>query len=93
MIISFRDKATETLYVSGKSGQFSISVCKIGIRKLSYLNHAKSLDDLRAPPGNRLEKLKGQYAGKYSIRINDQYRIVFRFFESDVYDVEIVDYH
>jgi proteic killer suppression protein len=93
MIISFRDKATETLYITGKSRKFPKAVCNIGIRKLSYLNHAKSLDDLRAPPGNRLEKLKGTFEGKYSIRINNQYRIVFSFSESDAYDVEIVDYH
>ena len=56
-------------------------------------NNAVTLNDLRIPRGNRLEKLKGEYAGKYSIRINDQYRIVFGFAESQAYDVEIVDYH
>jgi proteic killer suppression protein len=54
---------------------------------------AKKLDDLKAPPGNRLEALKGNYKGKHSIRINDQYRIVFKFVGSDVFDVEITDYH
>ena len=57
------------------------------------LNAAQGLGDLRIPPGNRLERLKGWYEGKYSIRINDQFRIVFRFAGSDAYDVEIVDYH
>jgi proteic killer suppression protein len=61
--------------------------------KLDYLNAAKRLEDLRLPPGNRLEVLRGRYEGKYSIRINDQYRIVFRFVESDAYEVEITDYH
>lgn len=93
MIVSFGSKETQRLYVTGQSRRFSKSVEKIGVRKLSYLNHAKTVDDLRAPPGNRLEKLKGSYAGKYSIRINDQFRIVFRFVDGDAYDVEVVDYH
>jgi proteic killer suppression protein len=63
------------------------------LRKLDYLNAAKRLEDLRGPPGNRLEAWRGRYEGKYSIRINDQYRIVFRFVESDAYEVEITDYH
>lgn len=65
----------------------------MGLRKLDYLNAAKRLEDLRGPPGNRLEAWRGRYEGKYSIRINDQYRIVFRFVESDAYEVEITDYH
>jgi proteic killer suppression protein len=93
MIVSFHNKATEELYITGKNRQFSKMACRIAFRKLTYLNHAKDLNDLRVPPGNRLEKLKGEYAGKYSIRINDQYRIVFGFAESQAYDVEIVDYH
>lgn len=93
MIKSFKDKETEHLYLAGKSRKFPLSVCKIGIRKLDYVNAAISLDDLKIPPGNKLEKLKGDYKGKYSIRINDQYRIVFRFAQSDAYDVEIIDYH
>lgn len=93
MIKLFADKETAHLYLTGKSKKFPAAVCKIGIRKLDYLNAAKRLADLKAPPGNRLEALKGNYAGKYSIRINDQYRIVFRFIDSDAYDVEITDYH
>jgi proteic killer suppression protein len=65
----------------------------MGLRKLDYLNAAKRLEDLRGPPGNRLEAWRGRYEGKYSIRINDQFRIVFRFVESDAYEVEITDYH
>ena len=93
MIKSFADKETANLYVTGRSRRFSFDVCKIGTRKLDYLNAATGLKDLRVPPGNRLEQLKGKYAGKYSIRINDQYRVVFRFVDFDAYDVEITDYH
>ncbi len=93
MIKTFANRETENLYLTGKSRKFPLSVCKTGIRKLDYLNAATKLEDLRVPQGNRLEALKGKYEGKYSIRINDQYRIVFRFFESDAYDVEITDYH
>jgi proteic killer suppression protein len=93
MINSFKDKETENLYVTGKSRKFPEAVCYVGLRKLDYLNAAKKLDDLKAPPGNRLEALKGDYKGKHSIRINDQYRIVFKFIGSDARDVEITDYH
>lgn len=93
MIKSFADKETANLYLTGRSKRFPSAICKIGIRKLDYLNAAAGLKDLRIPPGNRLEQLKGKYECKYSIRINDQYRIVFRFVDSDAYDVEITDYH
>ncbi len=93
MIKSFADSETEHLYISGKSRKLPASVCKVGIRKLDYLNAAVRLDDLRVPPGNRLEALKGNYKGNYSIRINDQYRIVFRFKDGDAYDVRVTDYH
>lgn len=62
-------------------------------RKLLYLNRARALDDLKQPPGNRLEALKGNRKGQYSIRVNDQWRICFKWSSGDVYDVEIVDYH
>jgi len=93
MIKSFASKETEELYITGKSKIFPASVSKVGLRKLDYLNAAHCLNDLKVPPGNRLKALKGRYAGKQSIRINDQYRIVFRFIDSDAYDVEITDYH
>ncbi len=93
MIISFADKDTEELFLTGQSRKFSKDVRKTGMRKLDYLHAARALEDLKAPPGNRLEALKGKYKGKYSIRINDQYRIVFRYKESDAYEVEITDYH
>jgi proteic killer suppression protein len=93
MIRSFADSETEHLYITGKSRKLPVAVCKAGIRKLDYLNAAVRLDDLLIPPGNRLEALKGSRKGKYSIRINDQYRIVFRFKDGDAYDVQVTDYH
>jgi proteic killer suppression protein len=93
MIKSFRDRETEMVCVTGRSRKFPAAVCRVGARKLDYLNAAVSLADLKAPPGNRLEALKGKYRGKHSIRINDQYRIVFRFVDADAHDVEITDYH
>lgn len=93
MIKSFADKETANLYSTGKSRKFSSDICKTGIRKLDYLNAAAELKDLKSPPGNRLEQLKGKYAGKYSIRINNQYRVVFKFVDCDAYDVQITDYH
>ena len=93
MIKSFADKDTERLYITGKSKRFDIAVCKTGLRKLDYLNSAHNLNDLKVPPGNKLEALKGKDKGKYSIRVNDQYRVVFRFEGSDAYEVEITDYH
>ncbi len=93
VIISFADKETEHFYVTGKSRRYPISLFKVALRKLDYLNRAKSLKDLQSPPGNHLEDLKGDRKGKYSIRINDQYRIVFSYRDSDAADVEITDYH
>ena len=93
MIKSFDDKDTEKLYIRGKSKRFDIAVCKTGLRKLDYLNSAHNLNDLKVPPENKLEALKGKYKGKYSIRVNDRYRVVFRFEGSDAYEVEITDYH
>ena len=93
MIKSFADKDTERLYITGKSKRFDIAVCKTGLRKLDYLNSAHNLNDLKVPPGNKLEALKGKYKGKYSIRVNDRYRVVFRFEGSGAYEVEITDYH
>jgi proteic killer suppression protein len=93
MIVSFDDKETERLYITGKSKRFPPGIWKISVRKLDYLNRAKALQDLQAPPGNHLESLKGDRKGKHSIRINDQYRIVFTFRDSDASDVEITDYH
>ena len=93
MIKSFKDKKTEELYITGKSNKVPSSIINVALRKLDYLNSAKVITDLRIPPGSRLEKLKNDLLGKYSIRINDQYRIVFRFEQSDAFEVEIIDYH
>ena len=93
MIVSFADKETERLFITGKSKRFPASIGKTSLRKLDYLNRAKALQDLQAPPGNHLEALKGDLKGKYSIRIDDQFRVVFRFSGGDASDVEVTDYH
>lgn len=93
MIKSFNDKDTEQLYTTGTSKEFPVGICKVAIRKIDYLNVVVRLDDLRVAQGNRIEALKGKYKGKYSIRVNDQYRIVFKWQDKDVYEVELIDYH
>ena len=93
VIKSFRDKETEKIYRGYKSLKLDQSMQKIAYRKLKMLNNAFDLIDLKVPPSNKLEKLKGKLEGYYSIRINDQFRICFRWENQDVYDVEIVDYH
>ena len=91
MIKSFGNKATEALFSGHCQGRWS-GIRKRAERKLAMLDAAHSLEFLSVPPGNRLEKLRGDRAGQYSIRINDQWRICFRW-QSDAFDVEIVDYH
>ncbi len=93
MIKNFIDKDTEKLYRTGRSKKFPPDIWKRAVRKLDMLRRAKTLEDLKIPPSNRLEALKGDLDGFYSIRINDQYRIIFRFENGDAYDVAIVDYH
>ena len=93
MIRSFRDRGTEKVFLRVPSRRFSPAVQHAAQRKLVVLDAAESLDDLRVPPGNRLEKLSGNRQGQHSIRINDQWRICFRWSEGDAYDVEIADYH
>lgn len=92
MIRNFRCKDTETLFNDDDCHRFR-NIERVARRKLLYLHHALTLDDLRSPPGNRLESLKGDRKGQYSIRINDQRRICFRWKNGEVFDVEIVDYH
>ena len=92
MIQSFDDKDTEGLFVNETSRRFS-AIARVALRKLFQMNHAALLADLAVPPGNRLEALKGHLAGFHSIRINDQWRIVFRWTESGPAQVSIVDYH
>ena len=93
MIRSFRDRETEKVFNREPSRRWSRDLQRAARRKLLMLDAAETLADLRVPPGNRLEKLSGERAGEWSIRINDQWRICFRWTEGDAYDVEIVDYH
>lgn len=93
MISNFADKDTEILYITGKSKRYPSTIIKTTLRKLDYLNKAKTLSDLDASPGNRPEALKGGLRGKHSIRINDQFRIVFQFSDGEASEVEVVDYH
>lgn len=92
MIVSFRDRDTEAL-ASGLSTRRFGNIAAVARRKLRQLEIAGRLDDLRIPPGNRLEALKGDRVGQHSIRINDQYRLCFRWTSAGPADVEIVDYH
>lgn len=92
MIKSFRDHDTEELFNDILVPRFR-AIERPARRKLLYLHRARRLEDLKAPPGNRLEPLKGDRKDQYSIRINDQWRICFNWSEGNAYDVEIVDYH
>jgi toxin HigB-1 len=92
MIRSFRDTDTENLFRLQYVRKWA-SIERQALRKLTQLDLAQSLSDLRVPPGNRLETLKGDRSGQWSIRINDQYRICFRWSDDGPIDVEIVDYH
>jgi proteic killer suppression protein len=97
MIRSFKNTATEDIF-NGKNSKAARKTCpqslwRIASRKLDQLDSVSSLDELRVPPGNRLEVLKGERQGQYSIRINDQYRICFTWLETEPHEVEIVDYH
>ena len=92
MIQSFADRDTEVLFQTETNRRFA-AIARVALRKLIQLNHAARLDDLTVPPGNRLELLKGRLAGFHSIRINDQWRIVFRWTEAGPAEVAIMDYH
>lgn len=93
MILSFRGKATEQIHRGETTPDLPADLQKTALRKLQQLDLARKLDDLRVPPGNRLERLKRDRRGQYSIRINDKYRVCFVWTERGVEDVEIVDYH
>jgi proteic killer suppression protein len=92
MIQSFADEETEAVYLTGKSRRWT-KIARIGARRLQAIDFASAIEDLKNPPGNRLEKLKGDRKGCWSIRINDQYRVCFRWDGKDAWDVGIVDYH
>jgi proteic killer suppression protein len=93
VIRSFRDRDTERLFQREPIRKLPQAIQRVALRKLVQLDAATMLEDLRVPPGNRLEKLAGDRAGQHSIRINDQWRVCFRWHQGDAYDVEIVDYH
>ena len=92
MIQSFADHETRTVYLTGTSRRWS-SIARVAARRLQAIDFAGAIEDLKNPPGNRLEKLKGERKGQWSIRINEQFRICFRWDGKDAWDVEIVDYH
>jgi toxin HigB-1 len=93
VIRTFASKEAEKIFHRQSAQKFAANLRRIAQRKLLLLDAAERLDDLRVSPGNRLEKLAGDRKGQHSIRINDQWRICFRWSEGDAYDVEIVDYH
>ena len=96
MILSFSDEATAALY-HGKDTRrvrrIPPNIISVALRKLDMLNAAYRLNDLREPPGNRLELLKGELAGHYSIRVNEQWRIIFRWEDNNAHEVSLTDYH
>ncbi len=97
MINSFRNRGIEDIF-NGLDTRFARQICprnlwRIVLRKLDQINRVRELRELAIPPGNRLESLRGDRAGQYSIRINDQFRICFRWEEGDAYEIEITDYH
>lgn len=93
MIKTFADKRTEALYTQGQAKRFPADVTARALRKLDYVNLAERLEDLTVPPGNRLHALSGDRQGQHAISINAQWRICFRFYDGDAYEVEVCDYH
>ncbi len=93
MIRSFRDKEASRIWQRERSRRLSPDIQRQALRKLVMLDAAEALEDLRMPPGNRLERLSGNRKGQHSIRINDQWRICFTYRDGDAHDVEITDYH
>jgi len=93
MIRSFADKNTQRVFQRLASKHLSIELQRTAYRKLTIIDAAEAINDLRITPGNRLEKIKGDREGQHSIRINDQWRICFYWKDNDAYDVEITDYH
>lgn len=93
MIISFGNKETETIWLTGKSRRMPADMVKRALVKLQSLHSAENVERMGLPPANRLKKLGGDLKGFWSVRINDQWRLIFRFEDGDAHDVEIVDYH
>jgi proteic killer suppression protein len=93
MIRNFKDKETQKVFERERSRKLPSNIQQVALRKLRMLNRAETLQDLRVPPANRLERLVGNREGQYSIRVNDRWRICFVWQDGDALDVEIVDYH
>jgi toxin HigB-1 len=93
VIRTFKDKETQKVFERQRSRKLPSDIQQVALRKLRMLNRAETLQDLRVPPANRLERLVGDREGQHSIRINDQWRICFEWQKGDALDVEIVDYH
>ena len=93
MIISFGTKETEKIWIGEQIKKIPMEIQQIGRRKLRMLNNSQNIADLMIPPSNRLEKLSGKLKDYYSIRINDQWRIIFKWENNHSYEVEIIDYH
>ena len=93
VIGSFASSETERFFATGKSRRIPSEIRMRAVMRLTQLHAVTAIDDLRSPPSNRLEALKGNRKGQWSVRINDQWRICFRFESGDAFDVEIVDYH
>lgn len=93
VIRTFRDRDTERLFNRERAKSVPANLQRVALRKLRMLHRARTLDDLRVPPGNRLEALRGDRKGQHSIRVNDQFRICFTWKAGDAYEVEVVDYH
>ncbi len=93
MIKTFNNDETQKIYQRQRSRKLPSDIQQVALRKLRMINNSVTINDLRVPPANRLEKLSGDRAGQWSIRINDQWRVCFRWEGSDAYDVEIADYH
>ncbi|MCX5807416.1 MAG: type II toxin-antitoxin system RelE/ParE family toxin [Proteobacteria bacterium] len=93
MIKSFKDKETEKVYNREGSHKLPQDIQQVALRKLRILNNVKTLKDLKVPPANRMEKMKGDREGQLSIRINDQWRVCFKWQNGDAHEVEITDYH
>ena len=93
MIRSFKDRETEKLFLRQRSRAVPSDLRRVALRKLLQLDAADTLDDLKVPPGNRLERLRGNRKAQYSIRVNEQWRVCFEWQQGDAHEVEIVDYH
>jgi len=93
VIKTFKDAETQKIYRRQRSRKLPATIQQTALRKLRMINNSISINDLRVPPANRLEKLSGDRAGQWSVRINDQWRICFRWEDNNAFDVEITDYH